>query len=135
MTHWVKRLLPYAKGKALWAALEHACDEKSMPSVGWVLEQMQYESRQDLKPAPELVPLTPEQQKRSDNAAMLSMLWLHYHHGWDLMQVGQHTIGRVVARQLGVPDLELGRVLAAAKDSYPRELVLKWMDDQKTAGN
>lgn len=135
MTHWVKRLSPYAKGKALWAALERACDEKTMPSVGWILEQMQHEMRQDLKPPPVLVPLTPAEQKRSDNAAMLSMLWLHYNHGWDLMQVGQHTIGRVVARQLGVSDLELGKVLSSAKEAYPKEMVLQWMRDQQAAGN
>ena len=135
MTHWVKRLTPYTKGKALWAALERACDEKSMPSVGWVLEQMQYENRADLKPPPTLVPLTPEEQKRSDNAAVLSMLWLHYKHGWALEVVGQHTIGRVVARQLGVTDMDLSKVLAAAKEAYPREMVLKWMIDQEAMGN
>lgn len=96
---------------------------------------MQHEMRQDLKPPPVLVPLRLEEQKRSDNAAMLSMLWLHYNHGWDLMQVGQHTIGRVVARQLGVPDLELVKVLSAAKEAYPKEMVLQWMRDQEAAGN
>lgn len=81
------------------------------------------------------IPLTPAEKKRSDNAAVLSMLWLHYHHGWALERVGQETIGRVVSAQLGVPIVDMAKMLADVKEIYPKEMVLQWMRDQQAAGN
>lgn len=66
---------------------------------------------------------------------MLSMLWLHYHHGWSLERVGQETIGRVVSVQLGVPIVDVAKMLADVKEIYPMEMVLQWMRDQQAAGN
>lgn len=133
--HWMSQLMPFATGKAIWKALEIAGNEKGMPSVAWVLEQQQRYARDDVKPYVAPVPLTPEQQRRSDVAAMKSLLWLHYHHGWELERVGKETIGRVMAAQMGMAAEDVPHVQQAAKDKYPREYVLQWMRDQQAAGN
>jgi hypothetical protein len=135
MSHWVKRLLQYATGQALWTALERARDERTFPSVGWVLEERERLMRVEAKPYAALPELTPDERKRSDNAAVLSMLWLHYARGWELERVGAETIARLLAQQTGRPIEDIPKMLAAAKEIYPRDLVMRWMVDQERAGN
>ena len=130
---WCKALAPYAEGSMLWRAMAAGTEEDKMPSLHRIKELMR--GRPDAKAWTDLTPLTPAEKKRSDNAAMLSMLWLHYHHGWSLEQVGQETIGRVVSAQLGVAIVDMPKMLAAAKEAYPKEMVLQWMRDQAAAGN
>ncbi len=79
--------------------------------------------------------LTPEEQKRSDNAAILSLLWLHYAKGWELERVGAETISRIVAAQLKQPANDIPRLLAAAKEVYSRDFVMRWMEEQERIGN
>lgn len=80
---------------------------------------------QDFKEPP---PLTPEERKRADHSAVLSMLWLHYAHGWPVERIASDIVGRLFG---GDPV----RAVEAAKEIYPREFVLAWMEDQKRAGN
>jgi hypothetical protein len=99
------------------------------------METAVIENRRDIKPFEPLPDLTPEEKRRSDNAAVLSLLWLHYAHGWDLNRIGAETIGRVVAQQLGKPAGDVAKILEAAKEVYTDDVVTKWMAGQIAAGN
>lgn len=76
--HWLKELLKYAEGKAIWKALDAGCNEGRMPSVSWVLEQMAIDARRDTKPFEAHPEPTEDERQRSDAAAIKSMLWLNY---------------------------------------------------------
>jgi len=135
--HWIKRLLPYAKGSALWRALEAACDERGFPSLGWVMDAIQQEQRRDTKPF-EAPPLPTAAEKiRSDAAAIKSMLWLHYVHGFDVEHIGGiigGSIARLFAAQTGQTPAE---AMEAAKllPGHDRESILAWMIEQESKGN
>jgi hypothetical protein len=81
-----------------------------------------------------MTPPTPEEKAKADQAAILSLLWLHYAKGWELSRVGAETISRLVAARADIPPTEIERVLAAAKEVYPRTLVLAWMENEKRNG-
>lgn len=136
--HWIKQLTPWTKTKSLWKALEAAGNERGMPPVIWVLEQQQKFARDDV---PQYVPPpepTPEERMRSDRAAILSMLWLEYTKGFGPVHIGGIVNGcmaRIFARQTGKSDSEIEASLAEARAKYPREFVLRWMEEQKAMGN
>jgi hypothetical protein len=97
-----------------------------MPSIAEVKTGMA--GRTDLeafKPIPEL---TPEQRAKSNKAAILSMLWLHYAKGWSLDSFKGHVLGKAYE---GDPTA----ALKAACEIYDRDLVMRWMQDQQAAGN
>lgn len=77
--------------------------------------------------------MTKEQRDKSDKHAILAMLWLHYAKGWDLARVGSDTIARLVSAHM--PEQNIERMLIAAKEIYPRDLVIAWMADQERIGN
>jgi hypothetical protein len=129
---WCKALAPYAKGQQLYRALEAACEEERMPSLHRLRELMR--GRPETNAAPTIRPLTELERKESDKAAILSLLWLHYAKGWELERVGAETIGRLVAARLE-GEHDIAKVLAMAKEIYPRDLVLRWMDDQQRRGS
>jgi hypothetical protein len=108
-----------------------------MPSVAWVLEHIEAGKRLDTRPPPEPPTLTPEERKRSDAAAIKSMLWVHYTQGTDAKHIGGivHTsMARLYAAQFGSDPTE---ALEAAKQlpGHDRESILAWMDSQKAMGN
>lgn len=78
-------------------------------------------------------PMTEEERKRADKAAILSMLWLHYAKGWDLARVGSDTISRLVSAHM--PETNIERMLIAAKEIYPRDLVMAWMAEEQRIGH
>jgi hypothetical protein len=82
-----------------------------------------------------VTPPTEQEKALADKAAILSLLWLHYAKHWDLERVGAETISRIVIARAGIPEADVVKTLAAAKEIYPRELVLRWMDDQQRMGN
>lgn len=138
MKHWVKRLLPYAKGRAVWVALEKARDEKYFPSVGGVLELIEQEQRRDTLPYVPPKPLTPEESSKSDRAAILSMLWLEYTKGFGPVHIGGIVSGcmaRIYAKQFGKTDADIEAAMVEARAKYPREFVLRWMEEQQRIGN
>jgi hypothetical protein len=59
---------------------------------------------------------------------VLSLLWLHYTSGWDAEKLG----GELLHRLFGV---DVHKAFVAAKEVYPKEAVLEWMDGQRAAGN
>lgn len=135
--HWLKRLLPYAKGSALWRAMEAACDERGFPSLHWVLEQITIQQRQDTKPFEPIPELTPEQRIRADAAAIKSALWLHYEHDHGARHVGgivQACMARLFAAQVGKP---IDEALEEAKrmPGHDRAAVAVWMQNQEAIGN
>ncbi len=124
LRHWVKTLTPFY-GSTLFQVLERSMNEKSMPSLGHVLEALhQAAARERNGKCIELPPpLTPGEQKRSDNAAVLSMLWLHYERGWEARDFTWQIFKRLFERQGA--DAEM--LLNAAKECYDRDTVRRWM--------
>lgn len=123
---WCRALAPYAKGKSLWWALEMACREARQPGIPDIQRMMNGRPETEaFKPIPEL---TPEERKRADQSAVLSMLWLHYAKYWWFSDFA----GTVLARQLGAEPQE---ALRAAAETYDRATVLAWMAGQIRAGN
>jgi hypothetical protein len=132
ITVWCKRLAEYANGSALWRAMSAACEEDRMPSLHRLVELMR--GRPETKLYQAMQPPTPEQKAKADKAAVLSLLWLHYAKGWELERVGAETIGRLVAGRLDYPPEDLPRILAEAKEHYPRTLVMAWMENEQREG-
>ncbi len=137
MGHWLKRLLPYAKGSAIWRALEKACDDRTFPSVGGVLEQIQQEQRRDTVPFVPPPALTTAEQIKADAAGLKSMLWLHYQHEFKPEHVGgivSNVLGKLYASQTGKDATE---AIEAAKllPGHDRESILAWMAQQIAIGN
>ncbi len=128
---WCKALCQYANGSALWRAFAAGCEEDRMPSLHRMRELLR--GRQDTAAFVAPPPLTQEERDLSDQAAMLSCLWLHYAKGWELERVGSEIIGRLWAKQSGDPDI--ANRLKQAKEAYPREYVLNWMEEQQAMGN
>jgi hypothetical protein len=129
--HWMRRLLPLA-GSAVFAAMAEACDARAHFELAWIIETAAAKNRRDTKPY--VAPTEPTELERhqSDAAALKSLLWLHYVHKWDLATCGAETIGRVFARQRGIDPADVPAVLDAARAAYPRETIVRWMDDQAT---
>lgn len=130
--HWLRRLLPLA-GSALFRAMEMACDDRAHFQLSWIIETAATMNRRDTKPAPTLTPLTPVEQDASDRAAVKSLLWLHYAKGWTLDEIGKDSLGALYARQRGISPDDVPALVEAAMQAYPRETILRWMDDQATA--
>lgn len=122
---WVNKLEKYA-GDALDAILEQSLMGEKMPTLGAIMEVVH--GRRDsaaFVPPPRL---TPEQQKKSDHAAILSMLWLHYEKGWELKEFDGHVLGRLFGGNANT-------ALLKAKEIYDAPTVNRWMQDQQMAGN
>lgn len=118
---WCKALAPYAKGSAIWRALAQACEGDKLPSINAVKLLMQTRREtMDWQSAPEP---TPEERKRSDHAAILSMLWLHYEREWPLDSFAGHVLGRLFGK-------DPAEALRVALEVYDRPTVAKWMADQ-----
>ncbi len=135
--HWLKELLPFAKGKAIWKALEKACNEKGMPAISWVLEQMAIDARRDTKPFVSPPEPTEDERRRADAAAIKSMLWLNYEHGH-----GPEHVGGIVARCMArIYEMNFGTDATAAIEAAKnqpgndRESILEWMRHQESIGN
>lgn len=119
---YCKRLSPYALTTALYSALSMLADAERMPSIGTIKSAMG--GRADLQPFPKIPDLTPEEQARSDQSAIMSMLWLHYAKGWKAADFA----GSVFERRFGV---DTAKALAAAAELYAPETILRWMRDQE----
>jgi len=121
---WVKRLRPY-RGAKLWAAIEKATESRSMPSIGEVLELMPRRDRQAAwEPPP---PLSAQERRRVDNAAIMSMLHLHYTMGWPLEDFSWHAMGRAFGKHDGTPATDIPKILQHAKEHYTQARVEEWM--------
>ncbi len=135
--HWLRELLKYASGRALWRALEAGCNEQRMPSIAWILEHMQGTARQDVKPFVQQPAPTPEQEERSARAAIKSMLWLHYAKGFAAKDIAG-IIGLAAARLFMT---QTGRsVEQAVEDAkilpgHDRDSILAWMSEQEAMGH
>jgi hypothetical protein len=116
---WVSELEKFPLTK-ISKACHWAAKEKYFPSLGAMLEQLALGDRLDSVQFAEHKPLTPQERQRSDHAAIMAMLWLHYQHGW----AATAFLGTVMAQQLGKPPNE---VIHAAKQIYTREQVHEWM--------
>lgn len=123
---WCRALAPYAKGDMIWQQLEAACLERSMPAPVDLIKAMGGRPETEaFKPIPEL---SPEQRRRSDHAAVLSMLWLHYEKGWSVADISGHVLARMFPG-------DIVKAVEAAKEIYTPEAVRSWMYDQEQAGN
>ena len=129
---YAKRLSPWAKGERLYQTIPMLMEEDRMPTIKRIKEALG--GRPEQSPAPTVPALTPEEEKRSDHAAIMSMLWLHYEKGWRASDLA----GAIFERQLGV---ETARALVAAAEIYDRETVARWMrvqeleDESRQPGN
>lgn len=134
--HWMRRLTEmhqtYRNG--VIRALDAACDSRSFFELEWIRERAEQENRRDTRPFVAPAEPTEVERHRADLAAIKSLLWLHYRHGWDLERIGRETLGRAFASQRGIDPADVPAVIAAAKESYPRETILRWMDDQQQIG-
>lgn len=131
---WCKKLAPYAKGQAIWKAMSMACEEEKRPSLHRIVELIRGRPETQIWSPPP--PPTEKEKYDADVSAILSLLWLHYAKGWELSRVGGETIGRLFAERASkpFPPEDIPRMLDAAKEIYPRELVLAWMADQQRNG-
>ncbi len=100
-----------------------------------MLETIEHEQRQDTRPFVAPPELTPDERRRSDVAAMKSLLWLHYAKGWSLQDIGRGGIAGVYARQAGINTEDIPLILEHAMTAYPREMILDWMAAQEAIGN
>lgn len=108
--------------------MAEACDSRAHFELSWIIETAAAKNRRDTKPYVGPKPLTDVERHASDMAALKSLLWLHYVHGWDLATIGKDTVGRVFARQRGIDPNDVPAMLEAARASYPRETIVRWMD-------
>lgn len=115
---WAQSLEPHA-GPRLWQVLNAALEGNEFPTLKYLREQAGGITKAGtFKETP---PLTCDEKKRADNAAIISMLWLHYEHSWRLTDFGGHLLGRLFG---GDPLAQLEK----AKMHYDRETVAKWME-------
>jgi hypothetical protein len=120
---WAQSLRAH-DGAALRRVFREAAEGESLPTLGEVLGKVRALRRaSEERAAPDL---TPEQRKRADNSAILSMLWLHYARGWRLQDFSGHVLGRLFGK-------DPAEALRAAAEVYDRETVLRWMHDQELA--
>lgn len=122
---WIIKLRDFSFN-AVMSVIDAGCDAKHMPALTEVIEGVN--SRQFSKgtyaPA---VEMTPEQRKRSDLAAIMSMLWLHYEKRWKLSDIAGHALARAFGR-------DPVEALTVAKGIYSAEDVSRWMKQQEQAG-
>lgn len=121
---WCRALAPYARGKELWRALEQSCEEKAMPGIQQV--KLKLAGRPELEEFKSIPALTPVERKRADQAAIMSMLWLHYEYAWPLKSFAGHILGRMLGA-------DPTKALELAKQTNSRDEVWKWMSDQARA--
>jgi hypothetical protein len=121
VSFWVNRLEPLASAR-LYSALTQACEGDKFPSLRSIAMASAEQQRANARK--EIPPLTAEEKKRADNAAILSMLWLHYEKNWRLEDFGGHVLGRLFG---GNPQ----ELLVKAKAHYDRATVAKWMEAQQ----
>lgn len=118
---WVNRLEPLA-GPKLFSALSQACEGEKFPALKTLAAAASEQPRANgFKDYP---PLTPDEKRRADNAAIISMLWLHYEHHWRLEDFGSHLLGRLFG---GDPREQLEK----AKLHYDRQTVAAWMETRE----
>lgn len=119
---WARELAAYDSPE-LRLALKEAASGEARPNLGAVKARYYHlrDSRKASKPM-EVAQLTPAERKRSDYAAIMSALWLHYEHRWTPEQIAGHVIGRVFG---GNPVA----AVEAAISTYSRFEVFKWMED------
>lgn len=119
---WCMALAKYATGAMVFRALEQCSEEGTRPSIAKVKTLMRGRPElEEYKPPPKL---TESQCKRSEQAAIMSMLWLHYEHGWKLTDFAGHILGRLFGR-------DPTEALKAAAEMYDRATLARWMEDQK----
>jgi hypothetical protein len=125
VTQWANELRPYA-GQKLAKVLEDFALGTEFPNVGEIRAKYFAESKAD---APfKSLQLTPDERKKANNAALKSMLWLHYVKRWRLEDFAGTTLAAAFG---GDPKPHLER----AKEAYSRELIERWMADQIAQGN
>lgn len=122
---WASRLSDHV-GPRLWRALAGALDGETFPTLRWVCDQASESPRANsVRFTPDL---TDEQRRRSDHAAIMSMLWMHYEKGWTLSDFSAHILGRLFGK-------DPRQALIAAKEIYDSTTVKRWIEDQQRAGN
>lgn len=119
---WADECEKYA-GAVLWEVLRQGRFGERCPTIGQVLDACRARAP---KPQQEHPQLTLEQREKSERAAIMSLLWLHYEHGLT------PELAQAFKQQTGEP---AGAALLRARERYPRAIVQRWMADQKRAGN
>lgn len=118
---YLKKLGPYV-GPELEAVIESFKECGECPGVRKILDGVHSRKRRTadnlLMPA-----LTEEEKRRSDHAAIMSMLWLHYEHRWSIDRLVSDILTRVFARQVDDPK----QAIEEAKKHYTKERVAEWM--------
>lgn len=122
---WCMALAPYGAGEAVYAALRMSCEDDRMPSIGTVKRRIQGRPELEMYKAPP--PLTEAEQKRADQAAIMSMLYLVYVHDWEPADFSGEVFKRVFNRLDADPET----CLNAAKEAFDKPTVLKWMESRQ----
>lgn len=118
IAHWQKTLAPYY-GPTLEAVISAAKNEKSMPSLGSILEALSSMNARSTKAAPlTRQPLTMEERERSELSRKKSGLWLYY---------AKHAPLSTLA-VFGLGTLEK---LESAKAEYDERTIRAWFDMQE----
>lgn len=102
-------------------AIEWAKDQRAIPSVTELIGVINGGNGAERQVVQSQKPLTEQEQRRSDFAAIMSMLWLHYEHNWRLSDFEGHIMGKA----FGVDRLH---ALQTAAQHYDRDAVAKWME-------
>lgn len=133
VTFWVNRLEKLA-GPRLWNGLAQACEEERFPTLKRLVEIGT--GRRDTVEFVAPPALTSGERQKSDFAAIMSMLWLHYFHDWALADFSGHILGRQFIKQMEGPEgRSIGQILVMAKEKYPKEVVGRWMEQERERGN
>lgn len=120
---WARELEKYA-GERLWNAFKTSLMGESMPTLRWLIENASNGLKSNAYKEPHA--LTDREKKLSDNAAVMSMLWLRYNHG-------HQNLGYLMLNRMFGGDSQ--KAVDAAQQIYTKEMVDQWMIDQKKCGN
>ena len=131
MTHFCRELLPYA-GENLWRALRQACDGERFPMLGSIKNLCRQTNISTYVEPPKL---TEGQQARADQKAVMSMLWIHHHHGWKPEDFAMSVFERQLGDLLERTGRTVTDVFEEYAKTYTKEQVEKWMDDQERSGS
>jgi hypothetical protein len=147
LRHWVKTLSPYY-GQTLFRVLEQGMNEKSMPSLGHILEALHQAAAREAQSKPVDLPqeLTPDQKRKADTAAIRSMVWLVLVKGWDSGSFSvpaeerkgePERAGNILARMFKTHEQMSGDFIKAVIDGegWTKEKIAAWMRDQEAVGN
>lgn len=125
---YVERLKDFI-GPELDRALSGAADANELLSVAELRTTAGIASRAKATISAATLALTTDQRQRSREAALKTALALHYKHDWEFKDFGATMLGAALRRELALTDAELVTKLEDAKKKYPREHLLRWLEE------